>query len=343
MLNIISKNNIDHNPQHTSYKYDLLKSLRDSAESLFNAYTLCFYYKQNEIIDKLRDNCASDLDPINNTIINGYFDKVAKEIEKIYLEDQFQFSDNTLKRDYSYLSVKIELCLARFGEKLFMEDGGEYRSLASLTVEKLKQLLDNPSSSEQDFIDGIQEIATLYQATLSQEHVNEPSTNWVKKITRAASHLPTQLPAEAPIKWANRKTFVVADIKDDYTRQKLEANPELEQQIRQIPDALTFFNLVWKPFVEAKLLYRLELAGQLKTATNPNPKRGFDKRLTDCMWQECKDNNLNINDYLPNISIKIDRELELAGISNNPEDSISTKRIASIASAAYKRSINKSF
>lgn len=121
--------------------------------------------------------------------------------------------------------------------------------------------------------------------------------------------LPTSLPEVAPIKWSKRKIFIVCEIKDEYTRKRLEANPELEGQIRNAPDALTFFNLVWKPFVDANLLFRTDLAGQKKTSTNQNPTKPLDKRLVDVLDDEKAK-------VLPNISDKIDQKIATRSFSD---------------------------
>jgi len=153
----------------------------------------------------------------------------------------------------------------------------------------------------------------------------------VSEITHStvSSKEPTlTLPEEAPIKWAKRKTFVVSEIKDDYTRHKLEANPELEKQIRDSTNAKTFFNLVWKDY--KSVLNQSALRGKPKTNTRKSePEVGLDKTLFDKLYDELGKEELAI--LIPNKMMQIDNELSLFNYH-------SPKHLLSLASAANRRS-----
>lgn len=183
-------------------------------------------------------------------------------------------------------------------------------------------------------------LGKVLQQNLDQQTASS-STNSVEKPTTLISSAKSPdkqqtaaltLPTIAPIKWADRKIFVVDEIKDDYIRQKLQAHPELVQQIRDSSDGVTFFNLVWKDYVEAGVMYQSDLRGQQITKKNQHPKEPLDNSLFQIIAKQCRDSQgeLDINTILPNNSKKIDRELEEANFYNY-------QRLASLSATAYRR------
>jgi hypothetical protein len=73
---------------------------------------------------------------------------------------------------------------------------------------------------------------------------------------------------------------------------------------------LDFLARVWGEYIDAGVMYQSNLRGQQKTQTNPNPKEPLDKLLFQAVSKQCRDENNLLNNYLPNKSKQVDKELE---------------------------------
>lgn len=213
-----------------------------------------------------------------------------------------------------------------------MLDSSEYNSIkiAVDVLEKVQQdvpVSDGNRASALAIEKALKSLKPLLERSLNPSQMQEAGSD----ETTQSDDLPTKLPDVAPIKWANRKKFVVSEIQDEFTRNRLEKNPDLEQAIRNSESACDFYGLVWKPFRDAELLYRVDLVGQSRTATNQTPKLALDASLAQLMWEECKGKKDILNNLLPKISVKVDREI-------SKFDSTKFKELSKTKMAFYRRS-----
>lgn len=141
---------------------------------------------------------------------------------------------------------------------------------------------------------------------------------------------------EAPLRWADRgklgtDELPVSAIKDPILRQKLEASPELVEELRACPpnSANRFVEIVYKARMEAGQIYRIDLVGQQKTKTNQNPKKGLDKRLVDVLDDE------GLSSCLLNKFDQTSKRLDEA------KKAIGNLKLSSLLSAEFRRSSSR--
>lgn len=203
---------------------------------------------------------------------------------------------------------------------LIMEDIEVIRVIKSLLDRALLEIGESPARLV------VQEAHLIANQHLEAQAI-QPDTTWVERVAKPHTN-PLPPLTEAPIKWANRTTFIVDEIKDEHTRSKLQSNPELVQQIRECtPDkADVFVDIIYGDHIKAGLVYRLDLVGQKRTSTNPNPIKGWDKRLVDVLDEH------GLSFHLPNKSDQTDKRLDEA------KKAIGNQKLSSIMSAEYRRS-----
>lgn len=119
---------------------------------------------------------------------------------------------------------------------------------------------------------------------------------------------------EAPNPKEAHKALTLPDPVHDRGSYELWAN-----RINRNETPLEFMSRVWGRYIADGVMYQIDLKGQQRTATNPNPRRAIDKTLFDAVWKQCKEEGKNLNDYLPNKSIQIDREFDSYGIQGIAE------------------------
>ena len=94
---------------------------------------------------------------------------------------------------------------------------------------------------------------------------------------------------------------------------------------------LDFLQRVWGKYIDAGVMYAIDLKGQQKTTTNLNPKKALDKTLADAVWRQCKEEGKDLSEYLPNQIVKTDRIIASLNLPIAPT-------FASALSAAAARS-----
>jgi hypothetical protein len=148
-------------------------------------------------------------------------------------------------------------------------------------------------------------LAAEKAISMLRQQLSTPAIQTSAGERSAENNLPTELPTIAPIKWADGATFQVDNITDDFTRRQLQENPKLEQQIRDAKasnDPVEFFKLIWKPYVDAGLLYQTDLRGSQRRESSD----GLDKRLFDVCRAALRD---KLSKKLPTRSKKVDNEI----------------------------------
>lgn len=92
--------------------------------------------------------------------------------------------------------------------------------------------------------------------------------------------------------------------KSDHPDEALEKWSE-RQNKREQP--LQFLERVWGNAIRAGLIFQADLRGQIKTRTNPIPRKGLDPTLYDEAKKQCRAEGLDLGQYLPNYRNRADK------------------------------------
>jgi hypothetical protein len=258
-----------------------------------------------EIAGELRNGTKRK---ISDDLFTSIIDKINLLSDKYRNAKSKEFSDaviNTVCDDLrknssepvSIFSPRINKLLKPKERAKPMNDTDVIKEVRAILAQALQDV------PESDGNRALRHVVKKAEFLLSQ--ISAPSRTDIISENSESINLPTELPEVAPIKWADRKTFIVNKIEDDFTRKRLETTPNLEEQIRQSANVKDFFSLVWHPFVMANLLYRVNLTGQKRTTSNQTPKPPLDKTLADLLWKSCTKEELNI--ILPNKSEQVNK------------------------------------
>lgn len=214
---------------------------------------------------------------------------------------------------------------------------------AFLGLDVLKIILsskDGVHKMDKDVIQAVYDMLTnaLDEAQSSYISPSKDNEAFRHLASTAASLLEKQLNAGVastkPISWAERtaskpqsssvvgaeKSTLVLPDPETGTYEKWANRSDRSEK------PLGFLSRVWGKYIDAGVMYQTDLRG----GRGGIIKKPLDKRLFDLCSQQCKDEDKSLNDYLPNKSRQIDRELEAANLPDN-------KRLASLAATAYKR------
>lgn len=165
--------------------------------------------------------------------------------------------------------------------KIPMEDG--YISKLKKAQEMLEKVLnDVPLSNE--------------GGNVAYNFAAKEANSLLKQALEQVSVLPPL--NEAPILWVNRSTFILDEIKNDFIRDKLKNNPDLEEKVRscKTSDVLTYLDIIYGDYIKANLLSQADLRG----GTHNPP---LDARLFHVCSEFCLKEGMDLNKFLPNSSV----------------------------------------
>ena len=217
-----------------------------------------------------------------------------------------------------------------------MEEIEKYRIKISELAGIQNKVLNLANGTEEDFLNCFQKIRNTCDEILKQRNIKKswlkrvseqkesaltffvPDVNGDGKIDIITANLNADitnsentqtnysyavkgnlaLPTEAPIKWAHRKTFIVDNIKDEYTRTKLQTHPELIEQIRvcTTENPLAFLKIIYGDYI-------------LYAGFGQKELRYLDERLFSICSQKCVSEGKHLREELPTISQKIDAKV----------------------------------
>lgn len=242
-----------------------------------------------EIAQELRDETKRK---ISDDLFTSIIEKINLLSDKYRNAKSEEFSDAVTKaiddlrknssEPVSIFSPSINKLLEPKERVKLMSDKDVIKKVQAMLAQALQDV------PESDGNRALRHVVKKAVSMLNQQLQQSPPLQ-----AEASNLAPSTFPDTPPLLWSNRRNFRLEDITDPFLKAKLEANQELEQQIRKLKPAdggLTFLDIVYGAYIQA----------------------GFGKkelRTTDKTLFDICEKSSNFGQYLPNKKMQIDKKI----------------------------------